>query len=52
MLEVMEKFWKSMYSCEHIFSLGENTSHTLSAHGSFGLCYLAFREAELIKGYQ
>ena len=43
---------KSMYSYKCIFSLGENTSHTLSAQGSFGLCYLTFKEAELIKGYR
>ena len=24
------KFWKSLYSYKHIFSFGENTSHTLS----------------------
>ena len=50
MQEVLEKFWKSKSknSYEHIFSFGENTSHTLSAQGSFGLCYLAFKEDELI----
>ena len=50
------KFWKSfgksMYSYERIFSSGENTSGTLPMQGSFGLCYLSFKEAEeLIKGY-
>ena len=41
-----------MYSYERIFSSGENTSGTLPMQGSFGLCYLSFKEAEeLIKGY-
>lgn len=44
-------FWKLMYLYKHIFNLGGNTSHTLSAHGSIGLSYLTFKEAELIKGY-
>ena len=48
--EVLEKFWKSMYSYERMLYSFEN--HTLSVQGSFGLCYLAFKEAELIKGYQ
>ena len=46
---VLGKFWKSKNSYKSIFSSGESTSHTLSSsHGSFDLCYLTFKEAELI----
>ena len=48
MQEVLEKFWNSKYSYKCILIFGENTSHTLSAYGSFGLCYLTFKETELI----
>ena len=30
----LEEFWKPMYSYKHIFSLGENTSHTVSTQES------------------
>ena len=46
--EVLEMFWKSMYLYECIFGFDGNTSHTVSTQGSFGLCYLTFKEAELI----
>ena len=42
----LEEFWKPMYSYKHIFSLGENTSHTVYTRI---ICCLMFKEEELSK---